>query len=1170
MPKCNPNFQTKYAKIEGLSDPVDVDTYISGNYTQTPYCIPNNHELIKVNGTRRCPHFRHKHNADMEGTPMTQWHAEWQSNFSNTEQWFKNQSGQFKDRRADVVIEDFKRIVEIQHSPIESGEVNNRNTDYRLHGHNVIWVIDSQNSIVVKRIDKRNILWFKINTWLYENFLGCETVYYDIDGFIYKVNPNNVRSHQVDVSEPKLKSEFIDALKTQNDIWIAEEVPQSYLYIKQQGAGSGKTYGMMQLLNSDLQITWFQWIIFITKQHAAVNVMFTEFIDQYKKGLLPNIEMIGEPLLENKKYIIHYSHRITNVESCVVFATVDSFTYAVGESSKNASDQFASIVRSIKDGVSKVKRSGLLKFAGVDPLINKETIIMIDETQDLSELYGEAFLKFVSSTHTNLCVVGDRLQSLQHRENALTFLHRANSAMMKIVREEASNVVRRFSDPALIDFVNSIVPFEKYDLPPMTPVVVKEKTQGALTIFSAKTVYANAAADSENVVEAVTQIMYYFDKEVQTNNRVPESFIIITPFTGKNPLVEALLIAVNAYWKDIMENNISYIENVKDKHPYWKNINPSEYTRYAVFHKSQEMGSINLTESEHAVRMVSIHSAKGDGRPVAFALGITQSALQMFSQVAGNLIYDSLLQVAVTRQKEALYFRLEPNGDDIHQRISKSSCEISRQSNTEFDFARNTVKLDHISNDMFNFLFDSLYDNIILRNEPPKLPPLSENKLLIDMGDHNIRFASMFVNIIVHICNYEQRTGSDTKQQLYAILRKLQNENIKTVHTWTDYMNTLVLNSKNNNKKSTDKRLFIPLLCFPIRDNDRDYNRYYRIILESMLRVIKELESLGKRQMHYFCPLESVILYYMIESVEGGKYQRITINDIYNIIDTYSKVFDSCATGHDNCECKKHFPVISNTLTDNQFKQQEYLRNHYDRLAHVSRILDDFVSVHPKINWLYQHGAKFSGGLCDDNDDFTISTGYPLIGYDDDRVYIFNIKPNFNELNFNEVMTNSICDTWLISNVSKESNNYTKFYGKSITSCVLSLNRSELYTMDWTGSVKKHIDFFTNIIYQILYQKFSVKHEQYYNTFTCVFNEIDGPRKIVGHCKKQSEPKEQAKQSAEYISKFWIFLEGQILVSSGRSEEHEIVTRYTDKDTFINTLNKFLDRSLMGFLCMEE
>jgi len=1089
---------------------------------------------------------------------MTNWHAEWQSHFPVTEVPFRNQYGQIKERRADVVVPEFKRIVEIQHSPIDLIDVANRNKDYALHGHTVVWILDSQKAIAVKNMGGRRILSFDSLPWLYERFLPCEAVYYDISGFLYQVNPNLIKSNQVDVGEPMLKSDFIEALKTRETLFI-DTPPQSYLHVKQQGAGSGKTFGIMQLLNSDPEITHYQWILFITKQHAAVNVMYSEFKHQCSKGLLPFIELLGE-VYENKKYIVHYRHTGTNVETCAVFATVDSFTYALGQASQNASDQFASIVKSIKEGYSKVKRSGQLRFAGVDPFINKESIVIIDEAQDLTELYGEAFLKFVSTTHTNLCVVGDRLQSLANTENALTFLHRAEAAMMRVVRAEASNEVRRFSHPRLIQFVNSMIPFERYDLPLMRGVTEapSESSIAPLTVFRGKTVYADQSASDEDVIVEVAAIMRRFTKEIVDNRRVPEDFLFVTPFTSKNPLMESLQLAINMVWKDLMENDTAYIESVKSIHPYWKSVDPSEYTRYAIFHKSQEMGSINLSESEHATRMVSIHSAKGDGRKVVFVIGVTQGALQVFSQVAGNLIYDSLLHVALTRQKEVLYFRMEENGDDIQQRISKSAVEVCARSNTEFDFAKGTIKLSKISSDVLHFSFDELYETMIYRHELPRLPPLSEEKLLIDMGDHNIRYASMFMNIIVHICNHAH---SDTKKQLYAILGNLKAERIKPVTEWKEYIRILFNNSKLG---ATSDQKFIPLLHFKASTTDRDYKQYVTIIYQTMLRILVELESVKSRRLHYFCPLECVVLYYMIECVEQGTYQAITINDVYNIIDTYRHAFDATARGHEHCDCKRHFPPSDRTRSDTQKKQSEYLRNHYDRVEHVSAILDLFVEKHPKVNWLYQHGVKFEG--VEDCNEFTISTGFPLLGYDDDQVYAFAIKPQFNELNFNEVMVDTLCNTWILNNTSSSSNNYKKFQDKPVLSCVISLNRTELYTVDWTRTVTEHRDFLVNTIYRTLLNKFNTKHEQYYNTFLCVLNAFEGTPKILDACKKNLDEK----TTASYLLKGWTYIEGQLDEAAGKRGKREVLDKYTEKNTFIGMFDRFLDRSLMAFLGMVE
>ena len=54
---------------------------------------------------------------------------------------------------------------------------------------------------------------------------------------------------------------------------------------------------------------------------------------------------------------------------------------------------------------------------------------------------------------------------------------------------------------------------------------------------------------------------------------------------------------------------------------FWIEKNGAEtYSTYSVFHKSEIGTSINLDESKETTRIVSIHSAKGDGRHCVFVV----------------------------------------------------------------------------------------------------------------------------------------------------------------------------------------------------------------------------------------------------------------------------------------------------------------------------------------------------------------------------------------------------------------------------------------------------------------------------------------------------------------------------------------------------------------------
>ena len=1166
--QCNKNFQSQYTFINRKEYSIDKYLNTPSLHNEKKLC-KEGHELILAQGKIVKPYFRHKNPNDIGGYPMTEWHCEWQGNFSNTEVDFKYKVNQIKDRRADVVLDDFKQIIEIQHSQIESGEVNERNKDYALHQHTVKWIIDAQDSINIQKFGERIILEFTSNHWLYKSFLDCEYVYYDINGFIYRVTPNLVKSYQVDVSEPKLKSEFINALKTNTNLWENEDPPQCFLYLKQKGAGSGKTYGMMQMLNSDPEIVNNKIIAFITKQHSAVKVMLKEFDDQYKENKLTNIVDLERSMSKSgKQYIRKYKNLLTDKECIAIFGTVDSFTYSLGESTSNSVDKFDSIVKSIRDGTIKTYK-GAMRYASIDPILNKEMIIMIDETQDLTEAYGEAFLQIVRSKYTNLCVVGDRLQSLSYKDNTLTYLYRADDIHhLKVIKSDTTNVVRRFSDPKLIKFVNDLIPFEKYGLPPMTSESEKISHTNSLTVFTAnKTIYADKTEDSEEVIEAVQQIMELFIKEVEINNRIPEDFLIVTPFTKKNPLVEALQIAINSYWKDIMENNKTYIENVKSKNEYWKNIDTTKYIRYAIFHKSEDGSSINTNESINATRMVSIHSSKGDGRKVVFVIGLTSSALELFSQVSNNLIYDSLLHVAITRQKEKLYFRLEANNDNIHNRIKKSDTDIIVE-NTKFDILKKSVKMLTITDKIQNCSFEEFYKKIISMTEVPQLLADTTNKkLIIDMGDHNIRYGSIYMNILIHSCNHEFNMKSNTKKQFFAILNVIKDSPIKNVNTWKEYYKILENNNKKNENENDKKIKSIPVLEFKSNNINQEYKEYYKIIIVTMHRVRQELEGLGKTTLNYFCPFESVILYYMIESTQKGKYLALTISDIYNIIDIYSKVFDSSAKGHEHCKCKEYFLNKHKSLSDTEKQYKEYLYNHFDRLEHINNLVDKFDKDHKNINWLYNHPIKI--GNKDDKSYFSIIKDKEIIGYNDTTVLNIYIKPQFNNLNFNEFLLNSILDTYILSNLEKDSDNFKKFGNKKIISYVISLNKDDIYEVNWSDIVNEKRDFIKEVVYNKMYDIFKSKHEQYYNVFMNLINTMgeQSPQKFIETCENIFTDNSDY---PSYLKKSWRYISDKIEDCDTKQEKNSIFSKYKEKETFTKLFDSKLKISLKSFLDIND
>ena len=103
---------------------------------------------------------------------------------------------------------------------------------------------------------------------------------------------------------------------------------------------------------------------------------------------------------------------------------------------------------------------------------------------------------------------------------------------------------------------------------------------------------------------------------------------------------------------------------------FWESrMGDGEKTKWVYLHKSEQGKTIQLNDSEHATRILSIHTSKGAGREVVFLLGVTEHSLNIFSKKTGNIVYDSLLHVAITRQKKSIYVGIENNNDDICRRF---------------------------------------------------------------------------------------------------------------------------------------------------------------------------------------------------------------------------------------------------------------------------------------------------------------------------------------------------------------------------------------------------------------------------------------------------------------------------------------------------------------------
>ena len=279
--------------------------------------------------------------------------------------------------------------------------------------------------------------------------------------------------------KPVKKENFINNVKHHFNLWKYFDkwkyFIQPYvgnLEIIQKGAGSGKTFSIIQLID-DIKYKHYKNTIYLTKQHSAKFIINQELIEQYNHGKINKIRILkqdGDLVKEiDNKYFIKYINSV-DIECNIIICTIDSFMLSIGDKNHNELELFTGIVNSIINDYIDVNNKGTMKFMkGVNPKLNKETLSVFDETMDLTENYSVALLQIIKNKGIDAYVVGDKLQSISHENNAFTYLFDNDFQNIKKTIHPVTNICRRFIHPKLINFVNHMVPFEKYGLKPMEP-----------------------------------------------------------------------------------------------------------------------------------------------------------------------------------------------------------------------------------------------------------------------------------------------------------------------------------------------------------------------------------------------------------------------------------------------------------------------------------------------------------------------------------------------------------------------------------------------------------------------------------------------------------------------------------------------------------------------------
>lgn len=1071
------DFNTQLCHINN-----QVVNIINYDKLQKPICYcRNNHELIYISKSKdgKREHFKHK---DNEYYGMSFWHEEFQSYFENTEIWGeKNNNIQSKTRRADVMLNN-DTIIEFQHSVISKEEVDSRRVDWKTHNKEIIWVINGNIGVEIYNISDSRCIFYFIDDWKYNSFIEYDEIYIEKENVVYCIKPKMVKNKYYETNEKIYKIEFIKNLKNNIKPLISFnkiDITQSKIYIKQQGAGNGKTYGIVKLLTDD-EFEFYDVFIYLTKQHSAKYIILKEINEQKMRGLLSDIsfeeyqcEEGGSKIYDtqNKKYIINITNKITNKKKKIIIGTFDSYIYSVKpnnimfKSNSNA-DKFIEMAQSI---INVEVNKSIISYGGENIKLNKKLLLIGDEMQDMNYIYMVSILRLIRDNYIDLYAVGDKLQSLSLEDNSFTHLNLELPNTIKKIEFEKINKCRRFDNNFLIKFVNYMIDFEKHGVPKIEDNITGIYNKDSLCIFEGHNIFT-LEKDEKKIKDEVNVFMQYYKKEVIENNRNPNDIMIISPIVSNNIMCEAIKTHIIEFWKKIKGDDV--IDDM-----------------CCVLHKSENGCSINLEESKNATRIVSIHSSKGDQRKVVFVMGLTEQILNIFDEKTGGLIFDSLLHVSVTRMIEKLYIKYENKNDIIGKKILKFAEEndinINSCGNDHIDPTISitlSIEKSHHYN-LYEKIYNIFKDDIIKLHEKYKISKGDQNDEIIDIQHHAVRYHTMFILTIITISIISKNDDDINENKIGVInsLKNIINYNILEFDK-NDYYKLF----KNNCDKkflqhdTNGNVLHNKLNCLPILvyKHSKNYNRYCNKIKTNIYNIKQKLKNIlyNNEKLNVLSYIECLTLCHFFIIVNNKTKLSFPINDLYditNIIDT---------NANDNI----------NTI----------IKSHYKKINIIHNIIDIIINKYKLTNYITY--SKFELETCCGSNTFIIKTNFNLIGYNDDETLIMYIKPQLNDINYNITIAECIIDLFMIKYCAiGNDNRKTIIKNNKLISCIITLDNNQIpYIIDWENEFKnefykKNKNYVIHCIKEFIIYRCRCNHDKIYDFFIYYYNDSINVKSMI-------------------------------------------------------------------------
>ncbi len=452
----------------------------------------------------------------------------------------------------------------------------------------------------------------------------------------------------------------------------------------------------------------------------------------------------------------------------ITFGTIDSFNYALSNYIENFKKPNTFYFKNLLNSFDKIKDNVNICFK--HKTINDKTLIIIDETQDLILEY-KALFDILNNPNNkqrlDFHIIGDNLQQLYSNNSTFTNLMLDNSNNIYKFEDFESKCIRFYNIELknfINEFINNYIKIKpeliNYKIQPLKKIrtdingIVKlneficedkpynlKKDNIEITNYD----YNNDEQDETKIIEQdehnnlihenIDLLFENYIKDLLLNKNdinLPSDILILTPFPVKavfktiesrfNTQIQVILNneyyqnkIIKAYENFIRTkdyNNIlikDQIEHLRYYYDLFKNksidINNLNFVQR---HSSSDKGGINLDNSKHKLRILSIHSSKGLTCKNVFALNINTDDIMNFCKTdnPNDLQVKSFKYVAYTRASHRLFYT--ENSIDIYKRNYKINIDeiIGHLKNS----SDNKIK-------QFNKIIDNNIQNIYNNNQ---------------------------------------------------------------------------------------------------------------------------------------------------------------------------------------------------------------------------------------------------------------------------------------------------------------------------------------------------------------------------------------------------------------------------------------------------------------------